>query len=155
MCKIWKKSIISQTHTHASSVVRGHNPPYFFPHISEMPFQRQFSEVLPGTFLHVSFVYLFTAQCSFNVPSAHNHLVVLLAFSHFSIISVFLLTEAHLLLSEVGSQYFYLEWVLLWPRWLLRMSPLNLCLDGFEVCFVLLTVKTDYDQAFAQYFHSN
>lgn len=100
-------------------------------------------------------MYLFTALCSLDVPSAHNHLAVVLAFSHFSVISVFLLTEAHLILSKVDSQYFYLGWVLLWPRWFLRMSPLNFCLDEFEICFALLSLKTDYDQAFAQYFHSN
>lgn len=66
--------------------------------------------VLPGTILYLSFVYYFTVQDAFNVPSAHNLLVVLLTFSHFSIMSVFLLTEAHWIFSAVllpnRQQYF-------------------------------------------------
>jgi len=153
MCKIWNE-VLFHMHTHTKLALWEDVIVFML----SQSFLKCLSKVVQrSTSRHISasVIYLFTARCSLYVPNAHNHLVVLLTFSHFSIISVFWLTEAPLILSEVGSQYFYLGWVLLWPRWLLRVSPLVFCLDEFEICFELLFLKIDYDQDFAQYFNSD
>lgn len=106
-----KSEVLFHMHAHTDTcTVRGNNVPYFSPGLHQEHFSKYFGRVLPGTILYLSFAYLFTVQGAFTVPIAHNLLVVLLTFSHFSIISVFLLTEAHLIFSEVlllnRQQYF-------------------------------------------------
>lgn len=136
------------THAHTKLVLWQDIILIFFPSLSEMPFPRQFSEA------HFCISHL--SICSLlGVPLMFLMLAIIWLYSWHLVIFLLFLSSClqKLIWYFQRKAHNILGWVLLWPRWLL--IPFNFCLDEFEICFVILSLKTACNQAFAQYFHSN